>query len=486
VPSPASRMVVPVLFLAALSASCGARWEILREPADALVLVDGQAVGPGGEARSAGRRTLIRASREGYKPFEAELRHRAPWGLERVEIKLEPELYAAKIAALAKGATLRIDGGQALALPMSGELAYGDHELSFAAPGLPEQSWRLELRGPVDIAYRLHRELLPAGLRPLGVWKCGPAPKQVVFSPDSRLLYVPLLSGGGFDILDWKAGTRARIEVPGAAADQGFVEGIFPEGTSSFWVSQMTRNAIHEFSIGPGRDPAYLRTVPSRGTWTKVIAYEPRASILALSNWVSNDVTILDYSTGQLKKSLSGLATPRGLAFGPDGKSLYVASFGDGRITRFDTASWKSVATARRPGGAGRHLVVSRDGARLWASDMSLNQAVEYSAADLSVLRVMETGPNPNTIDLDPSELILAVSCRGPNNPASYILRSPEPGEVRLFDARDGSLLGRVVGGAQPTGLDISPDGKLLAFSNFQDANVELYDISGLVARLAP
>ena len=33
-------------------------------------------------------------------------------------------------------------------------------------------------------------------------------------------------------------------------------------------------------------------------------------------------------------------------------------------------------------------------------------------------------------------------------------------------------------GGNQPTGLDVSDNGNLLCFSNFQDENIELYEIS--------
>ncbi len=479
------KLVAALAIVASSLAGCGARWELIRDPADAAVSMDGVELAPGTIARSAGREALFRATREGYEDLELKLRHKGLFGVEQVELKLAPKRFAARIGVLSKGARLRVDGGPELELPASLDLAYGDHELAFSAPDVSAQGWRLELRGPVDAVYRLQPAPLPDGIRPLGVLKCGPAPKQVVFSPDSKSLFVPLLSGRGFDVLDLSAGTRTTIEVPGAAADQGFVEGIFPEGKNAFWVSQMTRDAVHEFSMAQGKDPAYVRSLPSRGTWTKVIAYEPRASILALSNWVSNDVTILDYATGALKRRLAALATPRGLAFSPEGASLYVASFGDGRITRFDTASWKAVATALRPGGSGRHLVLSADGSRLWASDMSRNEAVEYRASDLAVVRELPAGPNPNTIDLDPSERLLALSCRGPNNPESYILRSPAPGEVRLYGARDGAPLGTIVGGAQPTGLDISPDGKLLAFSNFQDANVELYDIAELVARLS-
>ena len=39
------------------------------------------------------------------------------------------------------------------------------------------------------------------------------------------------------------------------------------------------------------------------------------------------------------------------------------------------------------------------------------------------------------------------------------------------------SILHTFTGGNQPTGLALSPDGRHLCFSNFQDENLELYEV---------
>jgi sugar lactone lactonase YvrE len=41
-----------------------------------------------------------------------------------------------------------------------------------------------------------------------------------------------------------------------------------------------------------------------------------------------------------------------------------------------------------------------------------------------------------------------------------------------LLDTRDCHILDAIVGGNQPTGLDISPDGRWLAYSDFLDNRV--------------
>jgi DNA-binding beta-propeller fold protein YncE len=472
------------LFLAAFAIilfSCESRFRVDCDPPDARITVNGLECSPGQTLSLRARSVSIEARRRGYRPASLARRSSRIFGVERIGIQLERESYEIEISAIPASAALGIDGAPPATLAYSGKLAYGRHRIAAAAAGFPAQSWDFEVTGPGTYRFRLQSE--PTGAaRPLGIFRCGRAPKQVTFSPDGGRLFVPLLSGGGFDVIDIEERKAARVSVPGYEADQGFVEGIFPAGKESFLVSQMTRDAIHEYELPREGPPRYLRSMSSRGTWTKVLAYEPRAGRLAASNWVSSDVTVLDYGTGRLLKRLAGLSTPRGLAWSPDGSLLYVASFGGAGLFRFETAGWKQTGRLPRPGSALRHLALDRAGRTLFASDMERAEALEVDAATMVIRRVFKTGSNPNTLALSPDERFLAVSCRGPNSDKGYIARSPAPGEVLVFDLASGKRVAAINGGAQPTGLDISRDGRLLAFTNFQDANVELYDISALGA----
>jgi sugar lactone lactonase YvrE len=53
----------------------------------------------------------------------------------------------------------------------------------------------------------------------------------------------------------------------------------------------------------------------------------------------------------------------------------------------------------------------------------------------------------------------------------------PEWGSVLALDASTGKPLDAIVGGDQTTGLDVSPDGKRLAFTDFLDDRVQLYEV---------
>jgi sugar lactone lactonase YvrE len=95
------------------------------------------------------------------------------------------------------------------------------------------------------------------------------------------------------------------------------------------------------------------------------------------------------------------------------------------------------------------------------------------------------TDKKPNTIDLSPDGRVLFVSNRGRNNPTSYYLPGPEWGSVLLIDTETGEMLDAIVGGNQTTGLEVSDDGTLLAFSDLLDDRVVVYSVPSTEELLA-
>jgi DNA-binding beta-propeller fold protein YncE len=83
-----------------------------------------------------------------------------------------------------------------------------------------------------------------------------------------------------------------------------------------------------------------------------------------------------------------------------------------------------------------------------------------------------------NTIDVAQNSSLLFASSRGRNNPESYLLVGPEYGKVFVVDANRFTLMGWVWGRNQPTGLSVSPDRRLVAFTDFLSDNLELFAIN--------
>src|SRR4030042_6291828 len=117
---------------------------------------------------------------------------------------------------------------------------------------------------------------------------------------------------------------------------------------------------------------------------------------------------------------------------------------------------------------------------------MGKSAIYKLDLANDEVLKFVDTDLNTNTIVLSPDKKVLFVSWRGENYSATdYSRPGPEWGSVLLFDANTGKMLDAVVGGNQPTALDISPDGKLLVFSDFLDGRLEFYQVPSYETLLA-
>ncbi len=308
---------------------------------------------------------------------------------------------------------------------------------------------------------QLHRKLLE--------FDTGYQPKQVAFRPDGREIWVtPLGSSAGVEVFDAETGKRtARIDL----GRHGAVEVVFDRSGRTAYVSQMETASV--FAID-AREHRVVERYRTGGTWTKVLALSPDEKTLYASNWSSNDVSAIDLSSGRSRRYPT-VRTPRGLFPARDGRSLYVAGYENGEIARLDLRTGRQ-RTLLRTGGAMRHLVGDAERERLYAVDMGRSTAYVVDLEEGRVRELAETDRMPNTIDLSPDGRVLYVSNRGRNG-RTYLRKGPEWGSVVVIDARTGKHLDAIVGGNQTTGLDVSPDGTRLAFSDFLDGRVSVYEI---------
>lgn len=295
-----------------------------------------------------------------------------------------------------------------------------------------------------------------------------PNPKQVAFTPDGRELWVTLLGGKGVQVFDPRTG--ALLATIPLGTHGGAVEVTFSRDGRTAYASQMESASVFEIDTATR---AVRRQLKSSGSWSKIIALSPDESRLYLANWVSNDVSEFDLASGRELRRIKVVRTPRGLYPTPDGRSLYVAGFDGGEIQKIDLATGIGRVLIRT-GGAVRHLVADPTRNRLYADDMTLGRVFVVDMTNDTVTRLADVDEMPNTMDLSPDGRVLYVSCRGRNG-KSYVQPGPEWGSVVVLDALTGRGLDAMVGGNQPTGLDVSPDGTLLASSDFLDHRVRVY-----------
>ena len=307
----------------------------------------------------------------------------------------------------------------------------------------------------------------------VGVYSCGKQPKQVIFSPDAKYVVLPLLEDEGFDIFSVEQKKVIKRIEPPEHKKLGFAEGLFVPSKQAFFVSQMTTGNIYEYSY-PGFE--FRRTIATKGTWSKFIAYNSKYDVLVVSNWVSNDVSVIDFSTGTVKKLIKTKAAPRGMTFIDDEEALIVLSFDGGTIQKFSMKTYEAVDSIYIEKAAMRHIVTNRAKTTAWISDMYHADVLELNLKTFKIEKKYHVFNNPNTIDLL-ADRYLCVSCRGPNNKVDYTKRSPVDGKIIVIDMAEKKQFCEIQGGNQPTGLALSPEQNLLVFSDFQDAALELYKI---------
>ncbi|UTC68489.1 YncE family protein [Treponema sp. OMZ 789] len=312
------------------------------------------------------------------------------------------------------------------------------------------------------------------------VFSTGRKPKSVTFV-NEKTVAVALLDGTGIDIINIETGETKRISPPKEYAEKfGFVESLVLKHKNELWVSQMPTASIHVFDLTSFE---YKITIESSGTWSKVMAYNAGLDRVYLSNWTSQDISVIDPSSYKEEKKIKTKAVPRGMAFSQDGKFIYCAQFEDSagksqcRLIKKSLADYKTVYEGGGM-GAKRHIVTDYERKLIYVSDMRNNIVEVYSADKDKLLASIKVFFNPNTIQLSADKKLLYVSCRGPNNPdKGYLYKGYVLGRLDIIDTQTFTLIESIEAGNQPTGLDVSPDGKKIVLSDFLDNRIRVYEL---------
>ena len=355
------------------------------------------------------------------------------------------------------------------------KLPIGTTQLTVTAPGFQRVTKQVTVASGTQGAISVRLD--PVGQLHRHRWdaRTGSNPKQVAFTPNGAELWVPLLGSRGVDVFRTTDGQK--VTTIGLGNNLGAVEVIFNSAGTRAFVSQMQTASVFEIDVITKR---VLRRFQTGGNWTKVLLLSPDESTLFAANWVSNDVSVIDVRSGKLLRKIATVKTPRGLSTDPTGARLFVAGFDGGEIQRVTLATPSTADVKKilfRTGGAMRHMAVDPATNRLYADDMGTSMTYVLNLATEEVKPLAPVDSHPNTIDLEPTGRYLYVSNRGANNPKGYNIPGPEWGSVLVIDTTTGAAVDAIVGGNQTTGLDVSDDGRYVAFTDFLDNRLALYEI---------
>ena len=359
-------------------------------------------------------------------------------------------------------------------------LPAGEHTLLFTAEGYIDHELTV-LCAQKELFIEEKLEKSGSRFNRIGGFPTGVQPKSVAFTPDGNYIVTALLEGRGIQAV--KADTFEPVEIEPLpeeyAAKVGFVELAFVQSLNELWVSQMTTGMVHVYDVDGFR---YKTSIDVEGNWSKVILISDDESRAYVSNWLSEDISVIDVADHKTLYTIPVGGTPRGMALSKNGNYLYVCRYDNGSIEKIDLEQKTVVKTLTFRGGAKRHIVTNRETDRFYVSDMYRGSVFIFSGKDDTLIKEVYAGPVPNTIDLTADGKFLFISTRGKNNPQSYRLKGHFFGKIYVLDTKTNTIVDWFWGRNQPTGLALSPDDRFLAYSNFLDNQVEVYE-TGVVSQ---
>lgn len=217
--------------------------------------------------------------------------------------------------------------------------------------------------------------------------------------------------------------------------------------------------------------------------WSKVILISDDEKTAFVSNWSSRDISVVGIDSHKVAKRIKVSGILRGMILSQEGRFLYTCIFDKSLVQKVDVKSGKIVRSLEFGKGAARHIVADTVHRRFYFSDMERGSVFALSLTNDSLLKEILVGKKPNTIKLSPDSRFLFVSSRGPNGPQGYYKKGLEFGKIYVIDTEALAVTEWIWGRNQPTGLAVSPDGSLLAFTDFLDNLIEVYRITPPAAK---
>jgi len=358
-------------------------------------------------------------------------------------------------------------------------LKRGEYRITITAHGYYHKTLSINLNRDIIREVKLERK--NSFIHKIGEIKTGNRPKSVNFNRDSSMLLTSMLAGAPVVLTTQIPALKEgkSLQFPKQYKEKGgFVEAAFLPKHKEIWFSQMSTAMVHAVD---SETLNYKYSISTKGNWSKVIEVDHNEQFAYVTNWISQDISVIDI---EKRKSIARIKTegiPRGMCLTPDGTYLYVCIFSTGNIQKIDTETRKVIHTFHTGPGAKRHIVIDETHEVFYISDMAHGTITTLAYKKDKVLNTSrKIGTNINTIALSPDNRFLFVSERGKNNPESYWYKGPAFGRVLVLNPGNMEIVDWTWGGNQPTGLTVSSDMKYLVFSNFLDYTLEVYDISSL------
>jgi DNA-binding beta-propeller fold protein YncE len=166
----------------------------------------------------------------------------------------------------------------------------------------------------------------------------------IALSPDGTSAYATNSTAGTisqYDVDPADGSLTPKSTATVAAGTAAFGIAVSTDGQSVYATNRTATGLVRQYSVGAGGALTPM-AVPTVTVGSRPAGILATAHGVYVSNFASDSVSQLDAdSGGALTPSaadIGGPHNPWGLTLSPDGHSLYVAGFGDGKIAQYDVA----------------------------------------------------------------------------------------------------------------------------------------------------
>ena len=373
-----------------------------------------------------------------------------------------------------------------------------------ATPGL-KRTARIQALGPTGQPNDIH----DGGVR---------SPKSAAFSPDGGKLYINALEGYATLVYaypslkrlavvrhDFDAGDATLFQGETTVFDYPYfngregsrnvfagkpVEMAFSHGGRYLWVPYYRRSfdpnasSPSAMAVIDTRSDRIVRVMPT-GPLPKYIAVSPDSTLAVVTHWGDNTLGAIDirgddpakfrytgHWTVEYRMPVEGVTGNRdsncgfclrGTVFTPDGKTVLVARMGGGGLAGFEAATGRYLGTLLDFVPNPRHLVLSPDGRKLYASGNRSGVVGRYDLA--AMLRALQSadgkridGPGGETLAVGAGARTIALS---PDGRTLYAAINNESRLVKV-DLASWRVVDRAAVDPFTVGLAVSPDGRTI------------------------
>lgn len=278
---------------------------------------------------------------------------------------------------------------------------------------------------------------------------------HTTFAQEGPFVYVPNRNTASVSLID----------IPGQAVQPGTIGvgdqpfSIAVRGDQSLvYVSNFNSNKV---SVIDTATNTVVATIPV-GDSPIAIALSPDGTRAYTTNQNSNNVSVIDTSTNTVVATIPVGNTPRSVAVTPDGSHLYVTNFGSNSVSVIDSTTNAIVATVS-VGASPFDIAISPDGGRAYVTNFYANSVSVIDTSSNTTLTTISVGTNPRLLAISPDGTRALVANQSSNT-------------VSVVDLATNTVTATISVGNQPIGVGFSPDGTRAYVTNITSNNVYVID----------